>query len=87
MESKQAYRKLSTQSSIVSTGSTKSIPNQPENQNQGIDQMPAAPPAYPSIAEYQPVPAYSAPVHHSWPCQSSHAGLVVSKLNFLLKHM
>ena len=80
MESKQAYRKLSTQSSIVSTGSTKSIPNQPENQNQGNDQMHAAPPAYPSIAEYQPVAAYSAPVQYQ-------AGLVVSKLNFSLKHM
>ena len=50
-------------------------PNQPGNQQQGNDQMYAAPPAYPSIGQYQPEPAYTAPLQYQ-------PGLVIVHLNF-----
>ena len=50
-------------------------PNQPGYQQQGNDQMYAAPPAYPSTAQYQLVPAHSAPLQYQ-------PGLVKVQLNF-----
>ena len=64
MESKQDYPPQSAQ-----------YPNQLGYQQQGNDQMYAAPPAYSSTAQYQLEPAYSAPLQYQ-------SGLVIVQLNF-----